>query len=268
MKNPLQTGRSPFLFLGLVFALGLPLWLSSQALGVLGTMRIPVADLALGFVPAVAAIILSAVESGRKGVGALLRRSLDPRIQGKRWVAVTLLLAPVIYLLTIALMLSAHHPPAAGFDVLRLSTLFVLFLLLAAGEEVGWTGYATAPLQARFGALGAALVIAAPWWLAHLPSMREVGATGTDIAWWVLGAIGVRVLMVWLYNNAGYSTFAVIVFHALLNAGRLATYPALEAHYDPLYQAAGHVISFGLAVLVTVFWGWTTLARPTLRLGR
>ena len=262
MKSPLHTGRWPFLFLGLVFALGLPLWLSSEALGVLGAMRIPVADLALGFVPAIAAIILSTVEHGWKGAGALLRRSLDPRIRGRRWVAVTLLLAPAIYLLVIVLMRAVGHPPAAGLDVLGLVALLVLFLLLAAGEEIGWTGYATAPLQARFGALGAALVIAVPWWLAHLPSMLAVGATGTDVAWWVLGAIGVRVLMVWLYNNAGQSTFAVIVFHALLNTGRIATYPAIGAHYDPQYQAVGHMVTFGLAVLVTLLWGWRTLARP------
>ena len=92
--------------------------------------------------------------------------------------------------------------------------------------------------------------------------MLAVGATGTDVAWWVLGAIGVRVLMVWLYNNAGQSTFAVIVFHALLNTGRIATYPAIGAHYDPQYQAVGHLVTFGLAVVVTLLWGWRTLARP------
>jgi hypothetical protein len=115
----LQTGRRPFLFLGLVFVLGLPLWLSSQALGVLGAMRIPVADLALGFVPAVAALLLSAVEDRRKGAGALLGRSLDPRIRTKRWIAATLLLAPAIYLLIIGLMRAVGHPPAVGLDVPR-----------------------------------------------------------------------------------------------------------------------------------------------------
>jgi membrane protease YdiL (CAAX protease family) len=254
-------GRWPFLFLGLVFGLGLPLWFLSEELGVLGAMRIPVADLALGFVPAAAALLLSAVEQGRKGPAALLRRSLDPCIRGQRWVAATLLLAPAIYLLVVVLMRAIGHPSAAGPDLLQLSALLVLFLLLAAGEEIGWTGYATAPLQARFGAVGAALVIAVPWWLAHLPSMLAVGATGGDIAWWVLGAIGLRVLMVWLHNNAGQSTFAVIVFHALLNTGRIATYPAIGAHYDPLYQATGHWVAFGLAVLVTLVWGWRTLAR-------
>jgi membrane protease YdiL (CAAX protease family) len=133
--------------------MGLPLWISSQALGVLGAMRIPVADLALGFVPAVAAIILSTVEQGWRVAGALLKRSLDPRIRGRRWIAATLLLAPAIYFLVIVLMRAVGHPPAPGADLLRLGALLLLFLLLAAGEEIGWTGYATAPLQARFGAV-------------------------------------------------------------------------------------------------------------------
>jgi hypothetical protein len=91
--------------------------------------------------------------------------------------------------------------------------------------------------------------------------MLAVGATGADIAWWMLGAVGVRVLMVWLYNGAGRSTLAVIVFHALLNVGRIATYPADGAHYDSLYQTTGHVVSFSLAALATVLWGWRTMAR-------
>jgi membrane protease YdiL (CAAX protease family) len=185
--------------------------------------------------------------------------------RSRRWIAAALLLAPAIYLAVLALMHATGHPFVPAPDLPGLAALLLLFLLLAAGEEIGWTGYATAPLQARFGALGAALVIAAPWWLAHLPSMLAVGATSMDVAWWVLGAIGVRVLMVWLYNGAGQSTVAVIVFHALLNAGRIATYPAVGAHYDPRYQAAGHVVALALAILVTLLWGWRTLARPAWR---
>ena len=139
-------------------------------------MRVPVADLALGFVPAFAAILLGAAEGELSGVRALLRRSL-----------------------------------------------------------------------------------------VHLPSMQAVGAPGPDVAWWVQGAVGVRVLMVWLYENTGGSTAAVIVFHALLNAGRVATYPAVGAHYDPRYRAAGHAVAAGMAVVVTLVWGWRTLACPTWR---
>jgi len=250
----MRSARSIPLFFGLVAALACPLWLTSDALGTLGAMRIPVADLALAFVPMTATLLLTALRARAGGPLALLRRSFDPRIAGRRWVAATLLLAPLIYLLTGALMAATGQLFLPHGDPWALALLLAGFFALAAGEEIGWTGYATDPLQARYGALGAALVLAVPWWLAHLPSMLQMGATGADIAWWALGAVAVRVLIVWLYDNSGRSVFAVILFHALLNTGRIATFPLVGGHYDPDWQTTAQLVSFGLAVAAVLTW--------------
>jgi hypothetical protein len=37
------------------------------------------------------------------------------------------------------------------------------------------------------------------------------------IAWWCLYTVAARILIVWLYNNAGKSVFAAAVFHAMMN---------------------------------------------------
>jgi len=45
-----------------------------------------------------------------------------------------------------------------------------------------------------------------------------------------------RIVIVWLYNNAGKSLFAAILFHALINVIRSLTYPTVGSDYDPAYQ--------------------------------
>jgi uncharacterized protein len=131
--------------------------------------------------------------------------------------------------------------------------------VLAIGEEVGWTGYLTDPLQARFEALGASLIIALPWWLGHLPSILQIGGGLDDIAWWFPGAIALRILITWLYNNTGRCVAAAVVFHTLLNVGRWVSYPTVGTHYDPAYQAVGYGVASLLALALLVIWGPRTL---------
>lgn len=262
MNGVAASGRSPLKFFGLLFALAAPIWLLSLFVGVVGSLKIPVTDLMLAFVPMTAAAILIYREEGLPGVAALFRRAFDFRgIGSRKWLLATVLLAPLIYLVTAAVMHLAGRGAPVEPRLAILPLLFALFFLLAVGEEAGWTGYATDPLQARWGALGASLILAVPWWLGHLPSIVQIGGAAADIAWWIPGAIGLRVLIVWLYSNTGGSLFAAVLFHALLNLGRIVTYPPVGAHYDTAYQAVGYSVAFVMAVVVVLVWGPKALAR-------
>ncbi|MBW8813644.1 MAG: CPBP family intramembrane metalloprotease [Caulobacterales bacterium] len=250
MRSP----QRPLLYLALLLAVALPIWLLSGRLGVIAGLRIPASDLALAFTPMVVALGLSLRDGGWRGGLGLLARAVDVRRLGfGRGAAWTLLIPVGIY------AASSLVTPWLGFgrgqaepDPLRLLGLLPLFLLLAAGEEIGWTGYALQPLQQRWGPLAAACVLAVPWWAGHLPSMAEIGATPADMAWWALGALAIRVIMCWLYNATGMSTFAVILFHALLNLSRIATVPAVGAHYVTAYQACADLLFAGLAVALLI----------------
>ncbi|MFN4175322.1 CPBP family intramembrane glutamic endopeptidase [Phenylobacterium sp.] len=258
----MQARRSPLAFFLLVLALAIPLWLAGPRLGVIGELRIPASDLALAFVPMVAALVLTARSEGWRAAADLLRRAFDPTSLRGRWLAATLLLAPAIYLAVWLVMQAAGHGGVpARLGPVTLLLLFGLFLVLAAGEEVGWMGYAFDPLQRRWGAVGASLVLAVPWWVGHLPSMRAIGATASDMAWWVLGAAALRILIAWLYNNGGGTLFAAVLFHALLNLGRIATYPAMGSHYDSVWQATGYVVAGGLACAALLRSRPSTLTR-------
>lgn len=260
-----ERGR-PVAFFALLLVLAAPIWVLSRFVGVIGSLKIPVTDLLLAFTPMTAACILVLRSEGVAGVGAFLKRAFAFReLARSGWLAAALLLAPLIYALTSIVLHLAGHGGAPKLNYPGLVVLAAIMFALAIGEEAGWTGYLLDPLQARFGALGASLIIALPWWMGHIPSILQIGGGAADLAWWIPGAIALRVLMTWLYNNAGRSLAAVVLFHTLLNVGRAIVYPTSGTHYDPLYQATGYGIAFVLAALVVMVWGPKTLARTVVR---
>lgn len=257
--------RSAALFLVVVLALAVPIWALSRFVGVIGSLKVPVTDLLLAFTPLVAASLLVFRAEGAAGVATLLKGAVDlRRLARSGWLAAALLLAPLIYLLTYAALHVAGYGGAPTPNWAALPVLAAVMFVLAIGEEAGWTGYLLGPLQARFGALGASLIIAAPWWLGHIPSILEIGGDAADLVIWIPGAVALRVLMTWLYNGSSGCLSAAVLFHTLLNVGRMVSYPTIGAHYDPVYQAAGYAVASILAVIAVAGWGAKTLARrPT-----
>jgi uncharacterized protein len=252
--------RSPLAFFVALLALAIPIWLFSGFLGVIGSLKIPVTDLMLAFTPLGAAALLVFKEEGAGAVADLIKNAFDFRPWARTvWLVPVLSLAPLIDFLTYAALHLAAHAGEPDPHLLRLPILAAIMLVLAVGEEVGWTGYLTDPLQRRYGATITGVVIAIPWWLGHIPSIIEIGGTASDIAWWFPGAVALRVLMVWLYNNTGRSLSSVVVFHALLNVCRSVSYPSIGAHYDPAYQALGYIITSILAMAVALVFGPRTL---------
>ncbi len=262
MKTSASSRKSPLKFFLLVFILATQFWLLSAFVGNIGSLKVPVTDLALAFMPLTAAAILVYKEEGFDGVKMLLKRIFDyKRIRQKIWYLPLIFLAPLIYMLLIAVMRLVGNNALADNHILMLPILFVIIFALAVGEETGWMGYAIDPMQDRWGALLASIILAIPWWLGHFPSIIHIGGTRTDLAWWLLGAVAIRILIVWLYNNTGKSLFAAILFHALINIGRSVSYPTVGSHYDPTYQSVGYIIFAITALIVTFLWDAKTLTR-------
>ena len=256
--------RSPLAFYILVLMMAIPIWVLSRFVGVIGPLKVPVTDLMLAFTPLTAALVLVFYAEGTDGLISFLKRVFDYRsLASNKWLFPALLLAPLIYALAYVALHLAGHKGEPTVNLLELPALAAIMFVLAIGEEAGWTGYLLDPLQRRFGALGASVIIAVPWWLAHIPSIIAIGGTASDIAWWLPGAIALRVLMTSLYNNAGRSTLAVILFHTMLNVGRPVFYPSIGSHYDPTYQATGYGIAFAMSAIIVMLWGTKSLAIKT-----
>jgi len=214
---------------------------------------------ALQFVcPLIAASILVYREEKLGGVKRLLKRVFDgKRIKHKIWYVPIIFLMPLIMVLSYGVMLLLGRPlPEPYIPVLLIPILFVVFFLPAACEEVGWTGYLTDPMQERWSALTTGLILGAVWAIWHvIPELQA------NLPAWVTGqffsTIGLRILIVWLYNNTGKSVFAAILFHDMVNVSEFS-FPNYGSHYDPVIT--GPLIAI-TAVIVTYLWGSNTLAR-------
>jgi membrane protease YdiL (CAAX protease family) len=236
-------------FLLLVVVLSIPFYLIGAVTGLTLLPGLPMSALA-AFCPMIAAIILTHRESGIPGVVSLLKRSYDfRRIKSRVWYVPLLLLMPAVMMLSFAVVrLSGVPVPTPQVEVLPALALLVAFFVAAVGEELGWCGYAIDPMQAKWGALQAAIILGVFWVVWHYPPLIQADRSAAWIAWWSLGSIALRVIIVWLYNN-GKSVFAASLFHMTINL-TWQLFPTNGSYYDPFITS---VIIVGVAaVMVTV----------------
>jgi membrane protease YdiL (CAAX protease family) len=214
--------------------------------------------LALAPAPILAASILAYRADGSAGVKRLLKRAFDfRRIQRKRWYLPILLLMPALFLLALALMVWLGEPVPEGLLPLVAAPLaLLLFFPFALFEEVGWMGYAFDPMQGRWSALGASLLLGALWAVWHIPFYVFAGLEPAWIAGQLVALVAVRTIIAWIYNNAGRSVFAAILSHAVYNACTMI----IPSYYSALGHALTSTLIVVTAVAVAVLWGPQTLA--------
>jgi uncharacterized protein len=262
-RGPVRSWRrdsalKPIAFFILVFALAVPFWVVGAMTRFQLLPGLPVA--ALMFIcPGLSALILACRENGTAGAEALLRRAFDyKRIEAKVWYAPILILMPGVMALSYGLMRwSGVVLPTPRFSGLRIISLFIVFFFTALGEELGWSGYAIDPMQERWNAIQASILLGSVWAVYHYVALGEAHRSVTWIAWWSLFTIALRVLIVWLYNNTGKSVFGVSIFHATFNV-TWQLFPNNGSSWDPHVTA---LLTVGVATIVTVVWGPRTLAR-------
>lgn len=180
------------------------------------------------------------------------------RIQEKIWYLPIIFFMPLVMVLAYVLAnLTGYHIPDPQVPVLLVPVYFVLFFFGAVGEELGWQGYAFEPLQARWNALGAGIIIGIVWAVVHIIPYLQAHHTAKWIVWQCVTTVLARVIIVWIYNNTGKSLFGAITFHAMLNVSEML-YPNYGSYYDPFFAS---IILGVFAVAVIVVWGSKTLAR-------
>lgn len=245
-------------FFLLVFALAIPFLVIGAVTGIQLLPGLPVAAL-MAVCPAAAALILAHREGGAPGAKMLLKRAFDcRRIRAKIWYAPILLLMPVVMALSFgAMRWSGTSVPAPKTTVVPALFLCVAFFTSAAAEELGWSGYAIDPLQNRWGALRGSIVVGLGWAVFHYVALLQAHRSLEWIAWWSLWTVALRVIIVWLYNNAGKSVFAAVLFHTTINV-TWQLFPIQGSFFDP--RVTG-IITALVAAAVIIFWEPRTLAR-------
>lgn len=248
--------RSPLAFIALVFALSAPFWLAGALSGWQPLPGLPISAL-MAVCPLIAASALAYRARQTASVGALLRRGFDAAaIEPKTWWLPIVLLMPGLLVVTYGVMRALGQPLPAPEIPLAAAGLFAVFLVAGYTEESGWTGYATDPLQARWTALGAALLLGLIWAVWHAIPYVQAGRSPSWIAGQFVSTVALRVLIVWIYDNAGKSVVAAIVLHAMANLSEFL-FPVNGSLYDPL--VAGPIMAVAAAI-VAIAWGPRTLA--------
>ena len=214
--------------------------------------------------PMMAAAVLVYRENGVAGVKQLLRRIVDyPRITSRIWYVPVFRAGPLIVFVQYGLVLwSGTQVPSPHFTLLVPLSL-VGFFLIAYAEELGWTVYALDTLQERWSGLTASVLTGIIWASVHAPVWALAGQPLDWCVWQWIYVVALRVLMTWVYNNAGQSLFAMDWLHPGLFvwwylwpvSGAGVSMPAV---YDPRSLA---LIALALAATVTYLWGPKTLAR-------
>ncbi len=237
MRSNASQDKLPLGYVLLVFVLAIPFWLFGW-----GKLPLPInlPVVALGtFVPAIAAAILCYRQNGMGGVKDLVKKAVDGRkTRNKLWYVPILLLVPSLLLLEYVVMRLIGLPlPDPILVPLELALpFFLMFFIGDAGEELGWTGYAIDPMQARWGAFRASLALGIVWAIWHLIPWVATGNSPSWIAAQAVNTVALRMLFVWLYNSAGKSVMAAILVHATTNVGEFL-FPNYGSHYDPVVFA-------------------------------
>jgi hypothetical protein len=261
LNNTLK-GKSPLAFFLLAAAMGIPIFIFADVQVFPNILLFNFA----AFLPVTAAMILVYRENGTAGMVELLRRSVDyKRIKSRIWYLPILLTWPFIVFVQYQLALLSGSPVSSPHFSFWTPIGFVIIFIAALGEELGWMGYAFEPMQERFGALKASLLLGVVWASAHIPLFTAGGAFPSWIIWQCIYIAATRVLFVWIYNNAGKSLFAIAIMHTLFNtiwqffpprAGSVGL--LVPAFYNPSSLAITTAV---LAAIVTFLWGSKTLAQ-------
>ena len=168
------------------------------------------------FSPAAAALIVMACVEGSPGVRVLLGRVAIWRVAWY-WYGIALGLPAALSLGASALSVALGAAPTIQFS--ELSSLALLLFVLVIGEELGWRGYALPRLQARFGDLGASLLLGLLWAGWHLPNQLIPGLEyyGYGFGAFALYVVSMTVLFTWLANRTRGSVLLAWLFHGAIN---------------------------------------------------
>jgi len=203
--------------------------------------------------PTVAALVLTGLLYGRRGVVDLLKRIARWRV-GIGWYLFALFSTLIIGLTAIGV-----HTLAGGMTPHMNQLVFAQALLpLPAGlpEEYGWRGFALPHLLKKRSALTSSLIIALFWVVWHIPispALKNVSFFGL----FLLEVIPLSVLFSWLYINSRGSILLVVLYHMVANA---AVY-VLNIPGSPSLWAVYIGLNWLLAVLVVTRYGASNLTR-------
>ena len=175
--------------------------------------------------PALASLVVTAIISGRAGVGLLLRRCVQWRV-GVGWYLIAIFGLLLVPLLGYSIFLGVNLPLALLTHSPLLLTVFlpqgVLIILTASfAEELGWRGFALPRLQQRYGPILGTVILGTLHGLWHLPAFftQILGPFSfPGYVGFLFVAIAVTFFYTWIFNHTRGSVLLATLTHGFSDA--------------------------------------------------
>jgi membrane protease YdiL (CAAX protease family) len=218
--------------------------------------------LMLVLLPALSAIVVSAVSDGKAGVKTLFRR-LGIWGVGLRWYIIALGLPAVISLTAMRLAI-LFGSPVVERSSSAIFFLVPLLFVLAIGEDLGWRGFALPRLMENRSAFSASLILGAVWAIFHWPLLlpgQMLAEEGTSIWTHSPTVVILAILYTWIYQHTRGSVLMAVLFHGAFNTFN----PIFLGRVD---QSLGAWLSLALwgtvALIVVIATGPDLGGKPTV----
>jgi membrane protease YdiL (CAAX protease family) len=211
------------------------------------------------FGPSVAALVVTAVISGKSGLRRFFQRFLVWRVN-PIWYLFIFVGVPLIYTAGIALepgaLSSFKTPSLTGLLLLPVLFLYIVVLGGPLFEEPGWRGFALPRLQRRWAPLAAAVVLGVLWATWHATEYLEPefarangGLTLSGVVVFLLAAVCFSIIIAWVFNHTGGSILIAILLHGSINFSQ-----GLTSDLFPKggFNEVGPVAAFCVTALIIV----------------
>jgi membrane protease YdiL (CAAX protease family) len=190
--------------------------------------------------PCVSGLLLTWRTDGRSGLAGLaarIRRWPVPM----SWFALAIGTNPIVLLVILtALTLVVSPSFAPGFQPIGLA----IGLIAGCVEEIGWTGFATPRLVARWSPVRSGLILGMLWasWHALADFAGNGAAMGSAwlpyfLVYWLVTLTAYRVLMTIVYAHTG-SVLVAMLMHASYTGWQLTLSPATSGSESFIWQSA------------------------------
>ena len=208
--------------------------------------------------PILSGFIMTALTKGTRGIRHWLRRIVRWRV-GFVWYLFALIGLPMVMVLGTIVRPGAleSFQTLAPLSVLPYLSAFVFMVFIGGPlfEEPGWSGFAQPRLQRLHGPLIGGLILGSLWALWHLPGflipsqdITDIPPRGTvlDFVVFALALIGLRFIIMWVFNKTRGSVLLAILVHASWNT----FYSAALVQLFPAPSVLGSYLNLTIAAVV------------------
>ncbi len=256
----------------LYFVLAFALFWACIGLGLMDRFHFWVPILG-AFAPAVAAIVVSGFATGEREVRALLRRLGEWRV-GFGWylVAFGLPFGEDLFAAGLASVRGAFSAARIPPVLPVLPAMWVVFLF-AAGEELGWRGFALPRLLVSRTAVAASVILGTVHAAWHWPVILLPHQYLSDVPLlpWSVFVLSEAIVFTWIFQGTRGSVLMATLYHGSSNLGMIL-YGGIDPAWAPWFKCSTST----LVALGVVAWAGpnlkrerkqegSALSRPTMR---